>query len=144
MSDSAIPWTVVCQASLSSLSSGVYSNSCPSEGVTYDRLVYLLMSFYRKQIYWKAVWNVLRYQIVQSLSWYFLVNIGLADQKMWFSLCLALSDNSALGWEAPLEKEQQPTPIFLPGKFHGRWSLVGYSPWGHKELNMTEQLILSL
>ena len=28
----------------------------------------------------------------------------------------------------------------LPGKFHGRRSLVGYSPWGCKELDMTEQL----
>ena len=27
----------------------------------------------------------------------------------------------------------------LPGKSHGRRSLVGYSPWGHKELDMTEQ-----
>ena len=31
----------------------------------------------------------------------------------------------------------------LPGKSHGWRSLVGYSPWGHKELDMTEQLHLS-
>ena len=30
------------------------------------------------------------------------------------------------------------TPVFLPGKFHGEKSLVGYSLWGCKELNMTE------
>ena len=34
----------------------------------------------------------------------------------------------------------QPTPVFLSGEFHGRRSLVGYSPWDHKELDMTEQL----
>ena len=34
----------------------------------------------------------------------------------------------------------QPTPVFLPEKSHGQRSLVGYSPWGHKELDMTEQL----
>ena len=34
----------------------------------------------------------------------------------------------------------QLTPVLLPGKFHGWWSLVGYSPWGCKELDMTEQL----
>ena len=39
-----------------------------------------------------------------------------------------------------LEKEWQPTPIFLPGKSHGQRSLAGYSPWGCKELDMTEQL----
>ena len=26
----------------------------------------------------------------------------------------------------------QPTPVFLPGEFHGQRSLAGYSPWGHK------------
>ena len=31
-------------------------------------------------------------------------------------------------------------PVFLPGEFHGQRSLVGYSPWGCKELDMTEQL----
>ena len=34
--------------------------------------------------------------------------------------------------------------IFLPGEFHGQGSLMGYSPWGIKELEMTEQLTLSL
>ena len=34
----------------------------------------------------------------------------------------------------------QPTPVFLPGKFCGQRSLVGYSPWGCKELDMTKQL----
>ena len=28
--------------------------------------------------------------------------------------------------------------VFLPGKFHGQWNLVGYGPWGHKESDMTE------
>ena len=43
----------------------------------------------------------------------------------------------ALGLVDPLEEEMQPTPVFLPGKFHGQRSLVGYSPWGHKELDTT-------
>ena len=32
----------------------------------------------------------------------------------------------------PYGREWQPTPVFLPGKFHGQRSLVGYSPRGHK------------
>ena len=32
----------------------------------------------------------------------------------------------------------QSTPAFLPGKFHGWRSLVGYIPWGCKELDTTE------
>ena len=38
----------------------------------------------------------------------------------------------------------QPTPVFLPGKSPGQRSLVGYSPWGHKESDFSEQLTLSL
>ena len=34
----------------------------------------------------------------------------------------------------------QPTPVLLPGESHGRRSLVGYSPWGRKESDMTERL----
>ena len=42
----------------------------------------------------------------------------------------------------PWKKERLPTPIFLPGEFHGQRSLVGYSPWGCKKLDTTEQLSL--
>ena len=39
----------------------------------------------------------------------------------------------------PLEEERwQSTPVFLPGESHEQRSLVGYSPWGCKELDMTE------
>ena len=39
-----------------------------------------------------------------------------------------------------LEKEWQPTPVFLHEKSHGQRSLVGYSPWACKESDMTERL----
>ena len=38
----------------------------------------------------------------------------------------------------PWRREMLPTPVFLPGEFHGQGSLEGYSPWGHKELHTTE------
>ena len=38
--------------------------------------------------------------------------------------------------------EHLPTPAFLLGKSHGQRSLVGYSPWGHKALDMIEHLTL--
>ena len=38
----------------------------------------------------------------------------------------------------PWRKAWQPTPVFLPGEFHGQKSLVGYSLWGCKETDMTE------
>ena len=55
-----------------------------------------------------------------------------AMQKTWIQ---------SLGWKEPLEKEiRLPTPVFLPGEFHGQKSLVGYSPWGCEESDTTERL----
>ena len=42
----------------------------------------------------------------------------------------------------PEEGKGNPTPVFLPGEFHGQRSLVGYSSWGPTELDRTEQLSL--
>ena len=39
-----------------------------------------------------------------------------------------------------LERQWHPTPVLLPGKSHGRRSLVGCSPWGLEESDMTEWL----
>ena len=39
----------------------------------------------------------------------------------------------------PWKRERLPTPVFWPGEFHGL-----YGPWGHEELETTEQLSLSL
>ena len=43
----------------------------------------------------------------------------------------------SLGPEDSLEKEWLPTPVFLLGEFYGQRSLMGYSPWGHKESDVT-------
>ena len=45
-----------------------------------------------------------------------------------------------LGWDDPWRREWKPTPVILPGEFHGQRKLVGCSPWGHKESDLTEQL----
>ena len=50
----------------------------------------------------------------------------------------------SLGQEEPWGREWQPTPVFLPGEFHGQKSLVGYSPWDGKESDTTERLTLSV
>ena len=38
----------------------------------------------------------------------------------------------------PWRRKWQPTPVVLSGESHGRRSLAGYSPWGHKESDTTE------
>ena len=40
----------------------------------------------------------------------------------------------------PWRRKWQPTPVFLPGEFHGQRSLEGYSPWGCRESDTTERL----
>ena len=40
----------------------------------------------------------------------------------------------------PWMRAWQPTPVFLPGKFHGQKSLADHGPWGHQESDMTERL----
>ena len=44
----------------------------------------------------------------------------------------------SLGQEDPLEGKMATHSSILAGKFHGQRSLVGYSPWGLKELDTTE------
>ena len=42
------------------------------------------------------------------------------------------------------KREWQPTPIFLPGEFHGQRSLTGYTPWDHKESDMIDGLTFTV
>ena len=44
---------------------------------------------------------------------------------------------------SPGEGNGLPTPVSLPEKSHGQRSLVGYSPWGRKELDTTERRTLT-
>ena len=50
------------------------------------------------------------------------------------------TQGQSLGWEDPLEKKWQRTPVSLSGEFHGQRSLADYSLWGHKESDITERL----
>ena len=43
-------------------------------------------------------------------------------------------------WKMPWRRQWQPTPVFLPAESHGQRSLVGSSPWGHRESDMTKRL----
>ena len=54
-----------------------------------------------------------------------------------FFHCRGFGFNPWVG-KIPWRRKWQPIPIFLLGKPHGQRSLEGYSPWGRKELDMTE------
>ena len=69
-----------------------------------------------------------------------LVSFGIPWWLRWFKkICLQCGRPRA---RFPWRRECLLTPLFLPGEFHGQWSLVDYSPWGHKELDTTERLSL--
>ena len=51
---------------------------------------------------------------------------------------------SSLDLEEPWRRAWLPTPELLPGEFRGQRSLEGYTSWGRKKLNMTEQLSVIL
>ena len=55
-------------------------------------------------------------------------------QKMWVQ---SLGQEDPWVRKIPWRRAWQPTPVFLPGESHGWGKLVGYSPRGHKELDMT-------
>ena len=52
------------------------------------------------------------------------------------------TDEQVFVWPQLFLRRRQwhPTPVLLPGKPHGRSSLVGCSPWGREELDTTERL----
>ena len=53
-------------------------------------------------------------------------------------LCEAIHSTETLVGKVHWRRKWQPIPVLLPGKSHGQRSVVGYSPWGGKELDMTE------
>ena len=52
----------------------------------------------------------------------------------------ATSSHNSLARTSYITPRWHPTPVLLPGKSHGRRSLVGCSPWGREESDMTERL----
>ena len=92
---------------------------------------YIYLSIYHLSLYHLSVytssdlWSFPGWAVVKNPP----VNAG--DQEMRFYPWVR---------KIPWRRAWQPTPVFLPGKPHGQRSLVGYSPWGCKELDMTEWL----
>ena len=70
-------------------------------------------------------------QDLTELGTSLVVNSALSMQGAWVQ---------SLGWEDPLEKEMAIHSNTIAWKIYGQRSLIGYSPWGHKESDTTEQL----
>ena len=66
----------------------------------------------------------------ESQGWLSWERVCLQCRRLWFDPWVG---------KIPWRREQLPTPVFWRGEVYGL-----YSPWGHKETDMTEQLFLSL
>ena len=90
---------------------------------------------------WRRAWQP---TAVFFLTWFMAHSFsgGSVVKKKKICLPMQVGDaGSVLGsGKIPWSKKWQPTPVFLPGKFHGQRSLAGYSSWGCKESDTTEQL----
>ena len=75
------------------------------------------------ELNWMILWGLPSTPIIPFQYWSF-----------WFSRVILLSASTTL------RRQWQPTPVLLTGKSHGRRSMVGCSPWCHKESDMTERL----
>jgi len=69
---------------------------------------------------------------------------GLSSKE---STCLLMKETQECGFnpwirKMPRSRKWQPSLVFLPGKFHGQRSLVGYSSRGHKESDTTEHMLI--
>ena len=119
-------------------------------GLFLELIQNLLYSSEPKNVCWSSKW---KYYETKSTS----LKIHLATISSfcivhyiyWASLLAQVVKNPLAMWETwvqslagriPWRREWLPTLVFLPGEFHGQRSLTGYSPWDHKELDMTERL----
>ena len=71
-----------------------------------------------------------------------LLTLTYTCRKVDSTVSLILKINTRSPWvrKIPWRGKWQPILVFLPRKFHGQRSLVGYSPWGRKELDTTKRL----
>ena len=96
-----------------------------------------------REAWWATVHGVTKSRTRLSDFTYLLGFSVSSDYKE--SACNAGDTASIPGWgKISCRREWLPTPVFLPGESHGQGSLVGYSPRGRKESDMTERLHYTL
>ena len=76
-------------------------------------------------------------------------SVRASQVTQWWRICLQCRRHRRCGFSPwvgmiPWRRKWQPTPVYLSEKSHGKRSLVGYGPWGYKDLDMTEQLSMHI
>ena len=85
-----------------------------------------------------SVHGVFQARVLEWVAIAFSTRSSLVAQRLKRLLSMQGTWVRSLGREDSLKKEMSTHSSILAGKSHGRRSLVSYSPWGHKELDVTE------
>ena len=105
------------------------------------RLEWVAISFTRASYWDRTCVSCIGKRFFTTSATWVLVLISTVQRK-WFCYTYIFF-SLGIPWvgKIPWRRKWQPTPVFMPGKSHGPRNLVGYSPWGHKESDMTERLL---
>ena len=90
---------------------------------------------------WKDIYHILGLEeSISSKSLYYPRQSTVSMQSQMVKNLPAMQETRVqfLGGKIPWRREWLSTVVFLPGEFHGQRSLAVYSPWSHKELDITE------
>ena len=142
VSDSATPWTAARQGLCSSPTPGTCSNSRTSRQWCHPTISFSVVPFSSCLPSFPASGSFLMIQFSYFGShFFFLIVIRVTLMAYTVKSLLTkretqIQSSGSFSWR----REWLPTAMFLPGEFHGQRSLEGYSPWGLKELDKTEQL----
>ena len=119
------------QTGVSCIASGFFTNWAIREALTTGKIIALIILTFVSKVM-SLLFNMLSRFVIAFLPWW----------VRWWRVCLQCGRPGFNPWVRKISwrRKWQPTPVFLPGKSHGCRNLVGYSPWGRKESDMTEQL----
>ena len=87
----------------------------------------------RKHSLSKLKWLVQSQDRIQGQAW---LRVSLVAQWQRISCQCGRRGFDPWVWKIPWWRKRQPTPVFFPGKFHGRRNLASYSLWGHKRVSL--------
>ena len=108
------------------------------------KCVYIYIHIYIKQIYKntfiKHIYKTELLCLTAGTNTMLCINYTSITTVLSFLMAQMVKNLLGMPWvgKIPLRKKRQPTPVFLPGKSRGQRSLAVYSPWDHKESDMTE------
>ena len=122
-------------------------NNIPLCVYTFCLFIHYLIDTWVFFLLWKMLLWTMVYRFLYKYMFSFWLQGDIQNRAslvaQWQRICLQckrLRFNPQVG-KIPWRRAWQPTPVFLPGEFHGQSSLAGYIPWGHKKSDRTEQLI---